>query len=328
MPTTRPAKTDDIPQLTDLLLAGARRRHSADPILWALAGNAHAEVAKALTHALAAENQPFRQSWIVAREGTTLTGVAHTMSVPVPPIYAAEIPPGLILPDTTLTEDAPDGTLDALLDAAEADLRAGGARTLLASHVPGDGLQTALNQRGYASLTLYLSRTDLGDRDPARPVRPATDADIPGIVARSAEHRRIIAEIDPFWTTHPEADTRFAAWMRRSLTLTDRDMLVTGAPEMQGYAIAQPASRLHFPPSHPITGIGVIDDFYHTDLADPAHLADNGAGAASLLCAAEAALARRGVGAAFVVCPAEWPSKVGLLHQAGYTTAMEWLVKR
>ena len=151
---------------------------------------------------------------------------------------------------------------------------------------------------------------------------------IPGIVARSAEHRRIIAEIDPFWTTHPEADTRFAAWMRRSLTLTDRDMLVTGAPEMQGYAIAQPASRLHFPPSHPITGIGVIDDFYHTDLADPAHLADNGAGAASLLCAAEAALARRGVGAAFVVCPAEWPSKVGLLHQAGYTTAMEWLVKR
>ena len=57
--------------------------------------------------------------------------------------------------------------------------------------------------------------------------------------------------------------------MRRSLALADRDMLVMG-PEgaLSGCAIAQPASRLHFPPAHDIRGTGVIDDYYHRELAD------------------------------------------------------------
>lgn len=160
-------------------------------------------------------------------------------------------------------------------------------------------------------------------------VRPASTADVPGIVARSADNRAALFEIDAFWEPHPEADCRFDAWMRRSLTLQDRDMMVLGsADDVEGYAIAQPASRLHFPPAHDITRTGVVDDFYHRDLRTTARLGDQGAGAARLLHAAEAALGRRGKTAVFAVCPAGWPSKVEMLEAAGYTTAMIWLIKR
>lgn len=106
-------------------------------------------------------------------------------------------------------------------------------------------------------------------------------------------------------------------------------MLVMGpSKDLTGYVIAQPASRLHFPPAHDITGTGVIDDYYHPELADPAVLIENGEGATVLLRAAEAAFADRGMGAAFVVCPAEWRSKTEMLEAAGYEIAMVWSIKR
>lgn len=102
--------------------------------------------------------------------------------------------------------------------------------------------------------------------------------------------------------------------MRRSLTLPDRDMFVTGdAKVLRGYAIAQPASRLHFPPAHAIARTGVIDDYYHPELASPASLSNGGAKAGALLHAAEAALLKRRAVAAFVVCPAGWKSKLEVL---------------
>jgi hypothetical protein len=100
----------------------------------------------------------------------------------------------------------------------------------------------------------------------------------------------------------------------------------TGA--LDGYVIAQPASRLHFPPAHPVAGIGVIDDYFHADCADPAALRNGGRGAAALLRAAEGALADRGFGATFVVCPAAWTSKLAVLEQAGYRTALVWMIRR
>src|SRR4029079_6706799 len=110
---------------------------------------------------------------------------------------------------------------------------------------------------------------------------------------------------------HPQADARFNVWMKRSLTLRDRDMLVTASPgDLDGYGIAQPASRLHFPPAHDIAATGIIDDYFHTEFADPADLKNGGRGATSLLRAAEAAFADRGVKAALVVCPAAWSSKI------------------
>ena len=329
-PFIRPATIEDVPRLVELLLADAWERHAQDAVLWAMAKDAAAQIEKAVTFALTAERQPFRQFWQVVEDGRRIAGVIHSMLLPVPPIYAGKNgEPGLILPDSFAEPDAPAGTVDALVEAAEATLREAGARTVLSSFVTGQVWKAAFEARGYNPLTTYLSRTDMGDAGTSPGVRPAVEADVSGIVARSAENRAILFEIDPFWAIHPEADARFEAWMRWSLTLPDRDMLVMGSSEtLDGYVIAQPASRLHFPPAHDITGTGVIDDFYHSDLADSSTLANGGASVTALLRAAEAAFAERGTGTAFVVCPAGWRSKTRMLKAAGYGTAMIWSIKR
>ena len=178
-------------------------------------------------------------------------------------------------------------------------------------------------------LTLYLSKSDLESVSEPTDVRAASEEDIEGIVARSAEHRSILNELDEFWTPHPEANPRFENWMKKSLSFNDRDMLVTGPPDaLEGYAIAQPASRLHFPPAHDISATGVIDDFFHRQYADPAHVHGGGAATQALLRAAEASFAGRGITTAFVVCPAGWTSKIAVLKDAGYKTAMAWMIKR
>ena len=328
--TVRAVTTGDIARLVDLLLVDAEERHAINPILWKMAADAPAQIEKALTFALTAEQQPFRQIWQVSEHDGAITGVIHAMLLPVPPIYAGrQGDPGLILPDSAVAPGAPEGTVDALVAAAELALMDAGAKILLSTHVAGETWRDVFRERNYDPLTLYLSRTDLGDAGRPSEVRLATEADVPGIVTRAAENKRILFEIDPFWERHSDADTRFTGWMNRSLTLRDRDMLVMGTPEnLNGYVIAQPASRLHFPPAHDITGTGVIDDYYHPDLADPMVLANGGKGATTLLRAAEAAFADRGMGAAFVVCPARWRSKIEMLAAAGYETAMVWSIKR
>ena len=328
--TIRPATPDDMPRLVELLMLDAQERHAGDAILWKLADDAPVQIEKALTFALTADGQPFRQFWHVADDEGRITGVIHAMLLPVPPIYAGAFgAPGLILPDSFVASDAPSGTLGRLLVAAEDALQEAGARIKLASFVAGEEWRAAFDASGYEPLTLYLSRSDLGDRDIPAGVRPAREDDVAGIVTRSAENRQILFNIDPFWEIHPEADPRFSAWMTRSLTLRDRDMMVLGASEkLQGYIIAQPASRLHFPPAHDIMGTGVIDDYYHPELANPAELDQGSEGSSALLRAAEAAFVNRGMQAAFVVCPAGWTSKIELLETAGYETAMVWSIKR
>ena len=328
--TIRPATPDDIPRLVELLMLDAGERHAQDAILWKLADDASAQIEKALTFALTAEQQPFQQIWRVAEDGGRVTGVIHAMMLPVPPIYAGSFgEPGLILPDSFVAPDAPRGTVEALLSTAENALHEAGARINLTSYVAGEDWRSAFEANGYEPLTLYFSRTDLGDRGMPADIRQATEDDVPGIVARSAENRQVLFDIDPFWEIHPEADSRFSAWMTRSLALRDRDMMVLGSSrDLEGYVIAQPASRLHFPPAHDITGTGVIDDYYHPELANPAALDQGREGASALLRVAEAAFANRGMGAAFVVCPAGWTSKIELLESAGYETAMVWSIKR
>jgi hypothetical protein len=138
----------------------------------------------------------------------------------------------------------------------------------------------------------------------------------------------MLAKVNPrFWHIHPEADRRFDAWMRRSLTLKDRDMLVAAA-QVYGYIIAQPISPLLIPAAHEIAGIGIIDDFYDGDFANVSAVSNGGSSGASLLAAAESALARRAVDSTLVVCPAAWSSKVTLLERRGYRTAKLWMLKR
>lgn len=328
--TTRQATLDDLPQIVSLLMQDAGLRHRRDPRLWPLAQEPEREIENALRFALTAEEQPFRQHWQVAMSKGDLVGVIHSMHLPVPPIYAGKWgDPGLIMPDKYVAPGAPTETAGALVDAAEAALRHAGAELLLAAVTDGDGWVWPLQHRNYEPLTLYFAPVGLHDGEMAEAVDTATEADIEGIVALSAENRATLESLEPFWTRHPDADARFGSWMAKSLTMPDRNMLVSGRPDqLDGYAIAQPASRLHFPPAHDIASIGALDDFYHRDFADPARLKDEGQAAMSLLQSTEAAFTARGVRSWLVVCPAAWASKIAAIRSWHYREAMVWMVKR
>ncbi|MEO9339912.1 hypothetical protein ABFT80_21015 [Mesorhizobium sp. SB112] len=326
----RAATLADLSPIVELLMQDARNRQTYDPLLWALADDAQQKVEEAVKFALTAQKQPFRQKWLIAEADDRIVGIIHSALLPVPPIYAGEWgEPGLLMPECFVVQDAPPGTIEALVDAAEADLRGAGAELLLASFIHGDDWRSCFEERGYEPLTLYLAKSGLENTPRPVDVRSASVDDIEGIVSRSAENRTILAQLDVFWTPHAEANDRFRNWMKRSLTLEDRDMLVAGSPDaLEGYVIAQPASRLHFPPAHDITATGVIDDYFHSEYANPAKMQDGAGSAISLLRAAEAAFAGRGVRTALVVCPAAWPSKISVLQNAGYETAMVWMIKR
>lgn len=328
--TIRPADLADIDQVADLLLADAEERCAADPGLWRLDGNARDKTCSAIKSAMEAQKPPFRQQWLLAQAGGRLVGVAHSILLPVPPIYAGELgPPGLIMEDCFIAPGAPARTRQDLLKAAEADLIGAGALILLASSVKGGAWETEYANQGYAPLTMYFAKTGLTRQTPAAHVRHATEDDVPGIVAASAAHRHILDNLHPlFWKPHDDADARFGAWMKRSLTLEDRDMFVSDEEGgIRGYAISQPATPLHFPTPHDISGVGVIDDFFHEAAEDTRKLGASGPGAASLFFAAEAARARRGDHSVLVVCPAGWQSKIELLEKQGYHNAITWHIK-
>ena len=322
----RPATPDDLDAVTRLLLADAEARAARDPVLWRMHAQAKYKVRASVEVAIASDEHAFRQRWLVAETmGEGIVGVIHTIQLPVPPIYAgASGPPGLIMEDCALLPGAPPALAVEMIAAAEADLREQGARVLLASSVPGGPFELALAARGYEPLTLYLSKSGLSGAD-AADVRRAVAEDVPAIVTLSADSRRVLHALDPFWAPHPDAAARFGGWMEKSLILPDRDMAVMEAGDgMTGYVISQPVTPLHLPPAHETAGVGLIDDYHHRDLGDATGAA--GPGAAALLAAAEADLAARGTVAALVVCPAAWGSKRAVIEGAGYTPALVWRI--
>jgi hypothetical protein len=327
---TRPATIADLPEMTSLLIADAERRRSLDPALWPVAPEARTRIEADIRRGFEPARSAARARWLLAEAQGRIVGVTHAMIVPVPPIYGVAASPGLLLDDCFTIADAPPDAAESLLLATEASLREMGASTLIAS-CPAAGAWRALYERhGYEPVTLYMARHGFTDHAPAPGVRSAAPEDVPGIVKLSADHRRTLARLNPrFWQIHPNADARFDAWMRYSLTLKDRDMFVAGPPgDMRGYIIAQPVAPLLVPAAHDITATGVIDDFYALDFADASTVANDGAMAASLLSAAENTFARRGYTAALAVCPAAWTTKAALLEREGYRTAKLWMLKR
>ena len=326
----RPVETSDLNIVVDLLMLDAEQRYAKDQTLWKLEANAREKVASTIKTAMANENPPFRQRWLVAETCGDIVGITHTILLPVPPIYAGELgAPGLIMEDCFVSEGAPADTSKFLLAAAEADLVEAGAKNLLASSTVGGAWEAEYAAQNYAPLTLYLAKVGLNPAPKSEGVRNATEDDVPAIVASSSDNRQILFDLDEFWKPHPEADVRFGSWMARSLTLTDRDMFVSEAEgDFEGYVISQPATPLHFPTPHDVGEIGVIDDYYHTDFENPTVLAHRGRAASDLLQAAEAALDARGNTAALIVCPAAWASKISVLKDNGYDTAIVWFIKR
>ncbi|MDD7969954.1 hypothetical protein [Roseinatronobacter alkalisoli] len=330
IPTIRPAERADIDQIAELLVADAEERCATDSGLWKLDQNARDKTISTIKTTMEAEKAPFRQQWLIAKAGDRLVGVTHSILLPVPPIYAGEFgPPGLIMEDCCIAQGTPAQTRHELLKAAEADLIGAGALILLASSVPGGAWEAEYAGQGYAPLTKYFAKTRLTRQTPFADVRQATEDDVPGIVAASAVHRRILNDLHPlFWKPHDDADTRFGAWMKRSLTLEDRDMFVSDdVGGIRGYAISHPATPLHFPTPHDISGIGVIDDFFHEAIENPDKLGGSGPEAVALFSVAAAARARRGNHSVLVVCPADWRSKIELLEKQGYRNAITWHIK-
>jgi hypothetical protein len=326
----RPAKLRDLDAVSELLLADAEARHALDPDLWKLDQAARDKIRSTVKAAMEAAQPPFRQQWLIAEDGGKAIGVAHTILLPVPPIYAGAFgPPGLIMEDCFVVPDAPAETRRALFRAAEADLIEAGAVILLASGVEGGDWQETYAAQGYDRLTAYFAKSGLRGQTAGAKVRRATGGDIPGIVRASALHRRVLDNIHHlFWQPHEEADARFGSWMRRSLSLEDRDMFVSeDEGGIRGYAISQPATALHFPAAHDISDVGVIDDFFHDAFEDRQMRASSGPEAAALFSAAEAARAERGDRAILVVCPARWQSKISLLEQQGYRNAITWHIR-
>lgn len=303
----RPANIADLNPIAELLMADAKERCAADPGLWRLTDDAQSKIYGTIKIAMEAEKAPFRQQWLVAEFGGQIVGVTHSILLHVPPIYAGRFgPPGLIMEGCFVSSDAPDGTHAELLNVAEADLIDAGALILLASSVVNGAWEPMYAGSGYTPLTAYYAKTGLDAQDDHSFVRSATETDVPGIVAASAVHRRILDDLHHvFWEPHKEADARFGAWMTRSLTLIDRNMFVAKHDNhIRGYAISHPATPTHFPTPHEISGIGVIDDFYHEAMEDPETLAQTADEAKALFSMAEAARAERGNHSVLVVCPA------------------------
>jgi len=301
-----------------------------DPVLWRIAADAPTRIERTVG-TLNGPQASARELWFVAEQADRILGITHAVLVPVPPIYDSAMgSPGLLLDDCFISADAPSGTAEALLAATEAALRAAGALRLVASCPAAGPLRPLYERHGYEPVTVYMGKHRFSSGALPRGVRPASAEDVPGIVKRSAEHRRMLARINPrFWHNHPAADRRFDAWMRRSLTLRDRDMFVMGgAHAVRGYVIAQPISPLLVPAAHDVAAIGAIDDFYDADFADISTVSEGASSGANLLAAAESAFARRGVDSTLVICPAGWASKMSLLEQRGYWPAKLWMLRR
>ncbi len=327
----RSATLSDLESLTSLLVLDAKERYAIDPILWALDKSPHDKVAETVKAAMEAENPPFRQNWLIAEAGGEIVGVAHSILLPVPPIYAGEFgPPGLIMEDCYVTASAPNETRSALVSAAEADLDDAGAKIMLGSSIQGGFWEAEYFRHGYEPLTMYFARTGLRQSRSSKNLRNATEKDVPSIVALSATHRSILSDLNGlFWKPHKEANSRFGSWMTRSLTLPDRNMYVSESDgAVRGYAISQPATPLHFPTPHDISGVGVIDDFFHEAIGNPAFLSSAKDDALALFKWAEAARKERSNEAIIVVCPAAWASKIELLESTGYENAITWFFKK
>jgi len=329
-PSIRPPLPSDIPAMVDLLLRDGAQRSTWDPTLWAVATDAPTRLAASLSVSFASPETSARELWLLAETAGRIVGLTHSMIVPVPPIYGIAAPPGLFLDDCFVLDVAPAGTAEALLLATQAALRDVGASSMIASCPAASAWRAVYERHDFEPVTLYLAKHGFSFRELTPGVRHAQAADVPGIVARSAEHRTTLAALNSrFWHIHPEADSRFAAWMGYSLTLTDRAMFVAGEPDnVQGYSIAQPIAPLLVPAAHDIKAVGVLDDFYSRDFASVASVSNGGQTAMALLAAAESAFARRAFTSALAVCPAAWTSKVSVLERAGYKTAKLWLLQR
>ena len=325
----RTADTEDIPAIIALLLDDARERETLNSHLWAVAPDAVARLTASLSTISTASAGPVRHHWLLAEKDGVLAAVAHGVNMPPPPIIDLDGGTAGVLVDDCHFPVDPSVSAP-LLAAVERDMAEAGAMLFVAASPAGWEERTAFFAgRGYEATTLYMAKTGLEADEPSGEARPATAADLPGLVGLSAQHRALLRRLNGhFWNTHSEADQRFAVWMTMSLAMPDRSMFVSGPPDaIEGYIIAQPGSPVLLPASVDATRVGLIDDFYAPGFDSDGLGVRRADTAQALLTAAEGAFQGRGMDTVLAICPAGASAKAETLRAAGYATANLWMVK-
>lgn len=260
--------------------------------------------------------------WLLLEDDAAVAAAIHIAVIPPPPIYAGGIV-GVMLGHW----HTPAVTTEQVVAAAETHFHERHVTKLIGA-APADGAMAAtLNRRAYRPTVHYMAKRNLSKTTPADTVRPAAEADVDTLVGFNREARARLHEANPdFWASHPDADMRFGLWMKFSLTLRDRSMLVNGAGP--GFIIAQPASPIQLPVTADAQSVGVVDDFHDASFGTSLTHERTGASGAELLAAAENDFIDRGKTAALAICPTAWTAKKALLTRAGYTTNHMWFVKQ
>lgn len=304
--TLRKAQESDIPRIAALIGAEANMAHSNTP--------------SAIETQIKRDIETGQFEWLLTETSTDIA-VARIAVIPPPPIYDLKGGlAGIVLGTWRVTDIEP----------IDRHLRDRGAAVLVMDCAANDeSKRSQLKARGYIATTHYMLKTDIAPQAPTPTVRAATDADIPTLVAFNREGRERLHEANPaFWTSHPDADARFALWMKLSLTMRDRVLFVSeNAGHPTGFVIAQPPSPIQVPITLDETKIGVIDDFHCTSFGASLRDSQDPAPARELLTTAEADPLKRGRAAAVAICPAAWPAKAYLLEMAGYKTLHTWFVR-
>jgi hypothetical protein len=321
----RRATATDVAAVVALLLEDAAERKTLDPRLWPLAANAADCVQQRFAKEVNGESQI---RWLVAESSGALVGVVRAGVVPVPPIYqfAGQVA-SLLFEETYAAKSAPLDVYSALIAMAEKETGTMNAISYLAACAPSQERKLrAFEAAGYRIVTHYLVKHNLSDHQLIDSVRPASPQDVPGIVALGARSQQSLCGANArMWTPHPEAPTRFGAWMQYSLTLPDRRIFVSGADPLDGFVIAQPPSQFHLPLTAPNDHLGLIDDFWSTEF--DAAQTPNQASAKDLLATAEHEFRVRGRTSAMVITAAAPQPKQDFLRTSGYRDANAWMLK-
>lgn len=152
------------------------------------------------------------------------------------------------------------------------------------------------------------------------PIRPATEADVPSMIALADAKRSEYARYAPtFWRKAPDSAEKQAPYFASLLERAEVIVLVyEEASAISGFVIASITSA---PPVYDPGGpVCVIDDF---TVATPDDWPSVGA---ALLAAARREAQAQGANLAVVVCGQLDEPKRAMLRAAGFAVASEWYV--
>lgn len=325
----RKATTDDISAIARLLSADAHRRHQINADIWIVPNDAEDRVLQSLRMIGTQGEGGTIHHWLVAETAGVLEGVVHCANISSPPIYDLHGgTAGIILDDSHIPTRA--GLANALLAEAEKLMADCGAMIFVAA-TPAEWTErrNLFASQGYALTTHYMINPDLDSRTMFGSTRLASDDDVSEIARLGSAHRAMLQKGNPvFWNAHPEADSRFAAWMGISLRLPDRSVLVSqSSSRIDGFIIIQPLTPIHVAAPHDVSDMALIDDFCADVFGNGRNDPPNDSAASGLIATAKRVAVERGYHRMLAICPECIPAKYEALRAQGFRPANLWMTK-